>query len=86
MPTTPKHQNYRVCYDNWDRTKATEVYVQTKHCDCPSCKDRMLRREPVNWVSTSTKDISKVDDVAEFLKTWTCNTAGKYVGLICLKF
>lgn len=83
---TPKHSNYRVCYDNWDRVKATKLYGLYKYCDCPSCKIRSLKREPVNWVSATTKEISKVDELAEFLKKWTCDDGRKYVGVIFLKF
>lgn len=82
----PKYQNYRVCYDSWDRTKATKLYALYKYCNCPDCKDSLLRREPVNWASATTKEISKVDDVAEFLQKWTCDTRGRYVGVVFLKF
>lgn len=81
----PKHQNYSVCYDSWDRANAAKLYALYKYCDCPYCKDKILRREPVNWVSATTKEISKVDDVAEFLKKWTCGQK-KYVGVIFMKF
>ncbi|MDQ0494041.1 hypothetical protein [Paenibacillus brasilensis] len=79
---TPKHSNYMVCYDKTGEKR----YGLYKYCDCADCKNRMLKREPVNWVSATTKEISKVDDVAEFLKKWTCDTEGRYVGVVFLKF
>lgn len=81
----PQHQNYRICYNNIDPAVAQKVYELSKYCDCTTCKDRLLRREPTNWVSATTKDISKVDDVAEFLKSWVCNEK-KYVGPVFIKF
>lgn len=82
----PKYLNYRVCYDSINPVTRKKVYALYKYCDCPDCKDRMLRREPVNWVSVTTKEISKVDDVAEFLKKWTCDEGKKYVGVVFMKF
>lgn len=77
--------NYRICYDNIDRAKANKVYSLSKHCDCPACADRLLKRKPVNWVSVTTPDISRVDEIAEFTKSWVCNEK-TYVGPIFLKF
>lgn len=82
----PQYKNYRVCYDSIDPATAKKVYELGKYCDCPDCKDRLLRREPVNWVSVTTKELSKVDSVAEFLKKWTCGNGKTYVGVTFMKF
>lgn len=69
----PKYQNYRVCYDNGNAATGKKSYELHKNCDCTDCKTRTaMRREPVNHATATTKDISKVDEVAEFLRNWTC--------------
>lgn len=85
--TKPKYQNYRVCYDNWDCTKANKLYQVHKYCDCEGCKQRnAMRREPSNWVACTTKDISKVDAMAEFIKSWTCEDGSKKLEPVFLRF
>ncbi|CAH1205772.1 hypothetical protein PAECIP111893_02414 [Paenibacillus plantiphilus] len=83
----PKHQDYRVCYDNWDRSIANKLYAVSKHCECEACNTRFkIKRLPPNWASATTPDITKVDEVADFLETWNCGTDTWLRSPIILKF
>ncbi|SFE42326.1 hypothetical protein SAMN04487969_102447 [Paenibacillus algorifonticola] len=83
----PKYQNYRVCYDNGNAATGTKIYELHKYCDCPGCKTRTaMKREPVNHATATTKDISKVDEVAEFLKNWTCDDGKIYLKIAYFQF
>ncbi|KEI84145.1 hypothetical protein N493_19860 (plasmid) [Clostridium botulinum B2 433] len=72
----PKYQNYRVCYEHGNKVTGKEIYELHKYCDCQFCKDRVaFKKNPANRATAITKDISKVDEVAEFLKNWTCGNS-----------
>jgi len=69
----PKHTNYRVCYESGNPITGNEIYELQKLCKCQDCRDRAnYRRGTVNRATATTRDISKVDEVAEFLKKWHC--------------
>ncbi|NFA60094.1 hypothetical protein EXM63_02545 [Clostridium botulinum] len=83
----PKYQNYRVCYENGNKVTGKEIYELYKYCDCQSCKNRAtLKREPANRATATTKDISKVDEVAEFLKNWTCEDEKRNLEIAYFQF
>jgi hypothetical protein len=83
----PKHLNYRVCYTNGNSATGKKVYELYKHCSCPDCQYRQrLTRTPVNKATATTKDISKVDEVAEFLKNWTCEDGKKHLEIAYFQF
>ena len=83
----PKYQNYRVCYDNGNSATGVTIYELYKYCDCPDCRRRASwKREPANRVTDTTKNISKVDEVAEFLKNWSCTDGEKSLETVYLKF
>jgi len=83
----PKYQNYRVCYDNGNSTTGTKIYELNKYCKCPECLYRQrIRRTPANSITVTTKDISKVDEAAEFLKNWICEDGKKQLEIVYLKF
>lgn len=73
----PKYQNYRECYDgrfeDGKFVKGQKLYELHKYCLCEDCRYRQSRyRTPANGITITTPDISKVDEIAESLKTWTC--------------
>ncbi|MNJ32048.1 hypothetical protein D3C77_267030 [compost metagenome] len=83
----PKYSNYRVCYDNGNPATGKKIYELYKYCTCPDCKNRsMLKREPANRITITTKDISKVDEAAKFLKNWICADGKRWLEIVCLKF
>lgn len=72
----PKYQNYRVCYSSqFMGVKGKEIYELTQHCHCGSCVNReRYTRGAWNCATASTKDISKIDEIHEFLKNWVCGS------------
>lgn len=65
----PKHQDYRVCCSLTGET----LYELHKICKCENCQCKLkYDRLPPNQATVTTKDISKVDEVAEFLRNWNC--------------
>ena len=83
----PKYPNYRVCYERGIPVEGKEIYELHKNCRCPDCRNRTaLKREPVNSITATTKDISKVDEVAEFLKNWTCEDGTMLLKTVYLHF
>jgi hypothetical protein len=83
----PKYQNYRVCYDNGNSVTGKKIYELYKYCRCADCTYRQSRsRTPANQVTVNTKDISKVDEIAEFLKNWSCEDGRKSLEIVYLKF
>lgn len=66
----PENKNYRICHD----FEGTKFYELNKYCNCEGCNSRMkVKRSPSNAISVKTKDITKVDMMAEFLKGWSCD-------------
>jgi hypothetical protein len=83
----PKYQNYRVCYDNGNSVTGKKIYELYKYCNCPDCNNRKKwRREPSNRATATTKDISKVDEVAEFLENWTCEDGKRLLEIAFFQF
>lgn len=83
----PKCQDYRVCYDNLDRSIANKLYGLYKYCKCEACQTRFkMKRLPPNWASATTPDITKIDEVADFLENWICGTDTWIRSPVILKF
>lgn len=83
----PKYQDYIVCYENGNRVAGKEIYELHKLCKCEDCKNRTkLKREPVNQATATTRDILKVDNVAEFLKNWTCENGKRHLQVAYFQF
>ncbi|WP_434284607.1 hypothetical protein [Clostridium botulinum] len=83
----PKYQNFRVCYENGNAITGKEIYELHKLCNCSDCKNRkILKKEAVNCATATTKDIFKVDEVAEFLENWTCENGKKHLNTAYFKF
>lgn len=83
----PNYQNYRVCYENGNSATGNKIYELYKYCNCPNCEDRQQwTRTPANKATATTKDISKVDEVAEFLKNWTCENGKKHLEIVYFQF
>jgi hypothetical protein len=83
----PKCHNYRICYDNGNAVTGKKIYELHKYCNCEACHTRFkMTRMPRNQVSATTSDISKVDEVADYLKTWTCGTDKWIRSPVFLKF
>jgi hypothetical protein len=83
----PKHQNYRICYDNGNSTTGKKIYELDKYCRCSGCSIRQtVKREPSNRAVVTTRDISKVANAAEFLKNWSCENGGISLEPIFFKF
>ncbi|MBX4152327.1 hypothetical protein, partial [Paenibacillus lautus] len=58
-----------------------------KYCNCAECKRRMAwKREPANRITATTKDIIKVDEVAEFLKNWSCEDGNRRFETVYVQF
>lgn len=82
----PKYKNYRVCYDNGNAKTGKKLYELDKYCDCEYCTYRFkMNREPSNRIVITTEDISKVDEIAEFLKNWKCEDGRTHVDPIFLR-
>jgi len=80
-------KNYRVCYENGNPVAGKEIYELHKLCTCSDCKDRKtLKKEPINCATATTKDISKVDEVVEFLKNWTCENGKIHLKIAYFQF
>ncbi|HID0817737.1 TPA: hypothetical protein ACXNW8_003453 [Clostridium botulinum] len=83
----PKYKNYRVCYEGGNSVTGKEIYELHKLCSCQDCKNKqVLNKGTVNKATATTKDISKVDEVAEFLKNWTCENGKKDLGTAYFQF
>lgn len=83
----PKYKNYRVCYDNGNANTGKKLYELGKYCTCEDCLYRVQwKREPANGICITTEDISKVDEIAEFLKNWTCKDGKRRLERVYLKF
>jgi hypothetical protein len=79
----PKYKNYRVCYENGNAKTGKEIYELHKYCACSDCRYRQdSKRTPVNAITITTMDISKVDEIAEFLKNWSCEDGTKQLDTI----
>jgi hypothetical protein len=83
----PQHQNYRVCYEGGNSAIGEKIYELYKYCRCQGCSDRLTyKRVPNNSATASTKDISKVDEIAEFLKNWNCEDGQRQLEISYFKF
>lgn len=83
----PEYKNYRVCYENGNSTTGKEIYELYKYCKCEDCQRRLqFKRESPNKATATTKDISKVDEVADFLKNWTCEDGKRRSEIVYFKF
>ena len=64
---------YRICYANGNPTTGTKIYELYKYCKCEGCKYRLsAKREPSNYIAITTKDVSKVGEISDFLERWEC--------------
>lgn len=78
---------YRICYDNGNSTTGTKIYELYKYCTCPECRYRQqVARTPSNSISIITKDISKIDEIAEFLESWICPDGKRQLETVYLEF
>ncbi|MNI49376.1 hypothetical protein D3C73_1039850 [compost metagenome] len=78
----PQYQNFRECYDghfeNGKFIKGEKLYELYKYCLCEECRYRQAQyRTPANGITITTPDISKVDEIAERLKSWNCADGSK---------
>ena len=81
-----KYQNYRVCYDKISAA-GTKIYELHKYCECPECRYRQeIKRTPCNSITITTRDILKVDEVAEFLNSWICKDGKRQLEIVYIKF
>ena len=63
----------RICYEKGNPVVGKKIYEFQAFCTCVDCLNRKAwRSEPRNLATVTIKDISKIDEVAEFLKNWTC--------------
>jgi hypothetical protein len=82
-----QHQNYRVCYEGGSSATGKKIYELYKYCDCSGCKDRLTyKRGTRNQATATTKDILKIDKVADFLKNWTCEDEKRELDNVYFKF
>ena len=85
--TEPRYKNYRVCYTNGNPKTGIKLYELHKDCKCYGCQSRTrYRRQPSNGITVTTADISKVDEIAEFLKDWTCADGQRLLDTVYLRF
>ncbi len=86
--TVPKYKNYRVCYEHGDPVNGQEIYELHKTCTCSACKTRVQlnKRHNPNCATATTKDLTKVDEVAEFLNNWTCENGNKWLPTVYFQF
>ena len=83
----PKYKNYRVCYEGGNSKTGAKIYELFKYCKCDGCTRRLkMYRQPANRITASTKDINKVDEIAECLKNWTCKDGSKMLDIVYKKF
>lgn len=83
----PKYKNYRVCYEGGNKITGEKIYELYKYCNCSGCQYRLKQlRQPSNRATVTTKDISKIDDIAAFLKNWTCEDGRRQLEIVYLKF
>lgn len=84
----PKYQNYRVCYEKGISVAGNEIYELQKICKCSDCltRRRKGKRETLNAATATTSDISKVDEVAEFLEKWTCEDGKRALATVYFQF
>lgn len=73
----PKYRNVRVCYEGGNSVTGEKIYELKKYCKCSSCDYKLKHtRYPSNCITVTTKDTSKIDEIADFLKNWTCEDNG----------
>ena len=78
---------YRICYENGNPTTGKKIYELKKYCTCPECRYRQeIERTPSNSINITTEDIAKIDEIAEFLKKWTCENGKKQLETVYLEF
>jgi hypothetical protein len=83
----PKYLNYRICYENGNSVTGKKIYELYKYCNCGDCNNRQkLKREPANRATATTKDISKVDEIVDFLKNWTCENGKRTLEIVYYQF
>ena len=83
----PKYQNYRICFENGNPFTGKEIYELNKYCQCADCRYRQTtKRTPSNSIVITTKDISKVDEIADYLKNWSCEDGRKQLDTVYLKY
>ena len=68
------YTNYRICKSIAGET----VYEQHKSCRCESCNRRLkMEGRPPNQATTTTANISQIENAENFLKNWTCQDKTK---------
>jgi len=66
---------FRICYKNGTPVKGKEIYESQKLCKCYNCVNRnRYNRGTWNQVTAWTKDIARLNDLADFLKGWECKS------------
>lgn len=81
-----RYKDATICYENGSVKSGIKIYQLHAFCDCESCKNRYKFRAGMrNDATATTKDITKVDEVAEFLKNWKCNF-NKEISTMYFKF
>lgn len=71
--TQPKYKDYRICYEGGNAKVGKKIYELKKMCKCEKCRWRVkFAQGTANCATATTKDVTKIDNVAEFLRNWTC--------------
>ena len=83
----PKYTDFRVCYEGGNPVSGKKIYELHKMCKCSGCRYRVeYLKESANCATATTDDISKIDEVAEFLNNWTCNNGNTSLKIAYFKF
>jgi hypothetical protein len=81
------YKNPRTCYENGNSVTGKKIYELQAFCTCSDCQNRKSwKKEPTNIATATTKDISKVEEVSEFLKNWNCKDGKKWLETEYFKF
>ncbi|KEI84047.1 hypothetical protein N493_19290 (plasmid) [Clostridium botulinum B2 433] len=81
------YKDARICYEKGNSVKGKKIYEFQAFCTCTDCLNRKAwRNEPRNLAKVAIKDISKVDEVAEFIKNWTCEDGKRYLKTAYFQF
>lgn len=68
-----KNIAYRVCHEGGNAVTGAKIYELYGICECSECLSRRrLTGTLRNQATATTKDISKITEVHEFLKEWRC--------------
>ena len=81
------YKNPRICYEGGNSVTGKKIYELHAFCTCTACQYRKeWRKEPRNGATATTKDISKINAVSEFLKNWTCEDGSRNLKTVYFQF